>query len=476
MTRRSIPFVIVVFFMGGVIACGPLPEAVATQISSVAAGIMPEETATIALVSVPTATPSHTQVPAAAPTSTDGPIPTAMATSIATAMPTVAGEPTAPRLRQICDGRADAVVLIVDPALDTGIRPGLDQFETDLCSDGYAVIERLSDFVGPADVRTFLVGLHSATGENLTGAVLIGDIPYAYQHITITYTNPDIPPLEEEVISFQYYADLDGTFDISPGYASPGGHPDSYDLHSGEVDWELWIGVLPLYKGDYGFTIQALNQYFEKNHAYRAGQYAVPRAFLQVTEHHSASTSEEHNQRLDSLTVGPYAWTPFSNGPHAYIHFNSPPGGLSVAQGYSGLLAGLADFTVADAHGYWGGHGQIDIAWAESNPVNTVFFWSNGCAVGNLDHADNFLTSVLYSPTSKVLVAKGTTNDSGGMGTNEDGFFGHNIATALSQDRSLGEAIMGHVNVPLIWPWSDSREFHFATVVVLGDPTLTVQP
>ena len=56
---------------------------------------------------------------------------------------------------------------------------------------------------------------------------------------------------------------------------------------------------------------------------------------------------------------------------------------------------------------------------------------------GDLDHADNFLTSTLYSPTSDVLIAKGTTNDSGGMGNNSNGFFGHNIATALAAENGI---------------------------------------
>lgn len=60
------------------------------------------------------------------------------------------------------------------------------------------------------------------------------------------------------------------------------------------------------------------------------------------------------------------------------------------------------------------------------------------------------------------------------MGSNEDGFFGHNIAVAMSEGKSLGEAVNDHVNVPLVWPWSDSREFHFGTVVLLGDPTLRI--
>jgi hypothetical protein len=71
-----------------------------------------------------------------------------------------------------------------------------------------------------------------------------------------------------------------------------------------------------------------------------------------------------------------------------------------------------------------------------------------------------------------VLVAKGTTNDSGGMGNNTNGYFGANVATALSQQLSLGEAILSHVNVPLVKPWADSREFQIATTSVLGDPSL----
>jgi hypothetical protein len=197
---------------------------------------------------------------------------------------------------------------------------------------------------------------------------------------------------------------------------------------------------------------------------------------VQITEHHSAATSAEHDQLLASLMTGEYSWTPFSEAPDALFYFNSTSSGLTAAQGYADMSAGVADFVVADAHGYYGGHGQIDVAWVEANPVNTTFFWSNGCAVGNLDYADNFLASVLYSPTSAVLVAKGTTNNSGGMGTNENGFFGHNIATAMSQGQSLGQAVLGHVNVPLRWPWSDSRELHYGTNVILGDPTLGLRP
>ena len=364
------------------------------------------------------------------------------------------------------------VAVLVDPSLLQSIRKGLDQFEQDLCAIGYDTVEHSAGFADPAALRGYLQGIYKGRGGKLAGAILIGNMPHAYQWVKLVPTNPAIPPSAEEVISFQYYADLDGTFGKSATYSSPGGHPYSYDVHSGNVGWEIWVGALPAYKGDLQRTTAAVNRYLARNHAYRSGKLTHPNVFLQVNEHVTANTMADHNTTMAAMRSGTYAWTPYSNSTGARLYFNSPPAGLSVQQGYADLRAGVADFTVTDTHGSWAASGQLTISAVESGPVGTVFFWSNGCATGNLDHSDNFLTSVLYSPTSDVLIAKGTTNDSGGMGNNGNGFFGHNIATALMSGASFGDAILGHVNVPLIAPWSGDREYHFASVVILGDPTL----
>ena len=370
----------------------------------------------------------------------------------------------------VCSGGPRVIALLIDPLLLEDTHDNIRQYAQDLCADGFTVIERESTFADPGAVRGYLSQLHSQTDSQLTGALMIGDIPYAYQWIRFEFTNPDIPPLEEEVISFQYYADLDGYFGVSPNYISPGGHDFSFDIHSGEMDWEIWIGVLPMYEDDYSLTTEAINTYFLKNHAYRNGSYDIPRAFLQITEHFSASTLEEHNRILGFLTDGVAAWTPFSNSSNAHFFFDSAPVGLTVMQGYSNMSAGIADFTVADTHG----SGQIDDYWVETNPVNTVFFWSNGCAVGNLNKASPFLAGILYSSTSKVLTAYGTTNESGGMGFNENGFYGHNIATSLSNGATFGQALLDHVNVPLAEP-PQNRELYFALPIVLGDPSLRLR-
>jgi hypothetical protein len=147
-----------------------------------------------------------------------------------------------------------------------------------------------------------------------------------------------------------------------------------------------------------------------------------------------------------------------------------------VDQGYADLSAGVADFTVQDAHGYWGASGKLDIAWVEGRPVRTSFYWSNGCAVADLDRPANFLTSLLYSPSSLVVLAHGTTNNSAGMGNNLSGSYGHNIAVAMGRGDSMGRAILEHVNTPLAELWAPTREYHVGTAVLLGDPSLTLRP
>jgi hypothetical protein len=373
----------------------------------------------------------------------------------------------------ICEDIPTAVVLLVDPALIPEVRINLDRFEADLCADGYRVIERRNLFTTPADVRAYLGELYARTNGTLEGAIFIGTLPLAFQSVQPKSSNPENQPPAREVISFQYYSDLDGQFSASDGYHSPGRHAYSFDQHTGETDWEIWIGILPMYQHGDAETVKALNRYFEKNHRYRTDGSSIPQGFLQINEHFTAKTVEEHAEIMDSMRVGPYSWAPLSEAPDARLYFNGR--GISIQDGYADLSAGKADITVTETHGDHTMSGAISIGWVESRPVRTVLFWTDGCSVGNLSYPENFLTSIVYSPTSEVLAAKGSTNDSGGLGTNSEGFYGHNVAVRLAAGKNLGQAILGHVNVPLIPPWSESREYHFSMLILIGDPTLRLR-
>jgi hypothetical protein len=325
-------------------------------------------------------------------------------------------------------------------------------------------------------VRDYLAQRYRDSGGSMSGALLIGDIPYAYQQVVQAFANPSLPTLVEEVISLQYYTDLDGIFRASPGYVSPGRHAFSFDVHEADVDWEIWVGLLPRYRGDASLTVEALDRYFEKNHAYRGGRYDIPRGYLEVNEHYHPASAAEDTSFLDEMAYGQYAWTPLSSAASARLYFDSFSGTLTVDQGYADLAAGAADIAVLAAHGNPLSSGRIDTAWIERNGLQTTLLWSDGCAVGDLDQPGNFLSTALYSPASRVLIAKGTTNDSGGLGTNSDGSYGHNIAAGIAAGMSLGRAVLSHVNTALIAPWSEAREFHYASVVLLGDPTLRLRP
>lgn len=386
--------------------------------------------------------------------------------------PTTLGDAGLPQERVLYPWNTESIALVVDPELPYRVRTSLDQFEADLAAAGYTIIERLTTFSTPQLLRTWLAATHANATPHLAGAILIGNMPKAYQYYVITYTNPGIPPTPLEAISYQYYADLDGTFTASAGYVSPGGHVYSYDEHGGDLDWEIWVGVLPFYQQDYGQTADVLIDYFGKNHVYRMGSHSLPPRYVEIDELHTAATLQDYTQLIQDLQSGAYSWTPFSDSGSAQFFFNCPATDLTAIQGYTTLGTTGADFVAVGAHG----SGLVNTAWALSNAILVPFFWHDGCTVANLEDPDNFLTAVLYSPYSDVIVAKGATNYSTGLGTNQDGCHGHNIATGLTLGMCLGATLQDHVNTPLLWPWSDNRESFYAPTVILGDPSLTIWP
>ncbi|MFA6424118.1 MAG: hypothetical protein WCV83_02265 [Candidatus Magasanikbacteria bacterium] len=372
--------------------------------------------------------------------------------------------------KTICSSASQRVVLIVDPNLSTQIQSNLTQFETDLCKE-YSVIEKTKKFNSPQELRSYLKDIYDKS--SLVGTILIGDFPRVYQNVSLSLDSP------EEALSLQYYEDLDGNFSTSTNYQSPGNRTYSYDIHDGDVDWEIWVGVLPYYNGDIDATADAINRFLVKNHNYRTNGSLIPRAYAEIDELSGANPKDlaEYEQARTYLRSGQYSWSPFSLATTSKIYFNGDgvPEEFSISNAYKDLSLGVADFTEVGAHGYWGGSGKTDISWINNNPIKTIFYWNDACSVGNLDYQENFLSSVLYNQNSEVLVARGSTNSSGGMGSNTNGYFGHNIATSLTNGESIGQAIVNHVNVPLVSPYNKSREFHFALSIILGDPTLKLR-
>jgi hypothetical protein len=146
-------------------------------------------------------------------------------------------------LRTLCNGGNRAVLLLVEKDLLRDLRAPLDRFGDDLCAAGYTALESI-DLHTPAEVRTFLASVYGQSTPALNGTILIGNLPHAYQFVTAHSSNPSIPSTNEEVISFRIMP-TSMAFLEERGLCVPGGRQYSYDMHTGEVDWEIWIGALP---------------------------------------------------------------------------------------------------------------------------------------------------------------------------------------------------------------------------------------
>ncbi len=143
--------------------------------------------------------------------------------------------------------------IIVESEIFPDISASLDQYIYDLTGEGYSVELYLSSYGSPQELRSFLIDRYA---NGLQGCLFVGDLPVAW------YETPD----EQFPIDY-FYMDMDGIFTDTD-------LDGMYDTHSGNVAPEIWMGRLtasPL--GSPAEEITLLNNYFDKNHRYRTGQF-----------------------------------------------------------------------------------------------------------------------------------------------------------------------------------------------------------
>jgi hypothetical protein len=373
--------------------------------------------------------------------------------------------------------------VLVDPRLVDGLRGSLDQWYADLCNDGYNTIEQVNTFANPPEIRLWLQNLHR--GGSLKGVMLVGDIPHIYQWLEWPGTWYS-DPLYYEAASYEYYSDLDGTFSASPGYHSPVHHAYSFDQHTGNIGWELWVGELPMVgKKDpasmVGRTVEAINRYFAKNHQYRTGQYALQPNYMAFEENYGDVTDQSYPYYIQSMTTGTLSWMPMSNAPDARLYMNITDPAKQQKYGYTDtqylqdLAEGKADFFVHMGHGSYTGMGFVTTDYVQSHPIQTAFYMFGGCDVAQppeeVGMNDNILTEVLYSPLSRVILTQGNKSFGGNLwAANMEGDYGDVVAAMLANGASFGEGMVKFSNGA-----PDPQAFKapiLPSLATMGDPTL----
>lgn len=164
-----------------------------------------------------------------------------------------------------CNVAADGskVVLLVDKAVFSGISSSLSIFQSDLELEGYTVLTWEIDGGTASDIRTSLQNEYAA--GNLAGAIAIGDIPTGWMENSYGEYPIDM-----------YLMDMNGTWS----------DPDADGLFNSYSSGypEIWLGRLTPTFLTFGSSVELLNAYFAKNHAYRTGMLSLPGRALAYEE------------------------------------------------------------------------------------------------------------------------------------------------------------------------------------------------
>ncbi|MCD4707890.1 MAG: T9SS type A sorting domain-containing protein [Candidatus Sabulitectum sp.] len=157
----------------------------------------------------------------------------------------------------------DKVVLLVDEAVSSGISASLTTFQSDLEAEGYTVLVWQIDGGTATDIRSDLQAEYAA--GSLAGAIAIGDIPTGWMENGYGEYPIDM-----------YLMDMNGT------WSDPDGDGLFNSYSSGAP--EIWLGRLTPTYLTFGSSVELLNSYFSKNHAYRNGTLSLPDRALAYEE------------------------------------------------------------------------------------------------------------------------------------------------------------------------------------------------
>ena len=317
------------------------------------------------------------------------------------------------------------VVLVVDGGVYDGISASLATFQADLESEGYAV-EIWQVAGGSAeDLRSDLQDEYTAGG--LDGAILIGDIPAGWQDNGYGEYPVDL-----------FLMDMNGTWTDSDG-------DGLYESNSNEGP-EIWVGRLTPTYITAGSSVELLNNYFAKNHAYRMGTLTLPDRALAYEEAFTGLTG-------------------YLNNLYGDVTLKNSPSGTNADDFREELLNGYEWVHLISHSSPWGssfhtgapsgGGGTFD--YFEVNPLDphAFFYVLNCCSNGRWTEVDNLANGYIWCESYGLAALAQTKVDY----TNDF----QEYYSALAGGSNLGDAYVS---------WLGNNLYNEDGAVLFGDPTL----
>ncbi len=319
----------------------------------------------------------------------------------------------------------DKVVLLVDEAVYSGISTSLTTFQSDLESEGYTVLVWQIDGGTATDIRTDLQAEYAA--GSLAGAIAIGDIPTGWMENGYGEYPIDM-----------YLMDMNGT------WSDPDGDGLFNSYSSGAP--EIWLGRLTPTYLTFGSSVELLNSYFSKNHAYRNGMLSLPDRALAYEEAFTGLT-----YALDNL--------------YDDVTRKTDPVGTNADDFKEELLFGYEWVHLISHSSPWGssfhtgapsaGGGTLDNFEVPPLDPHAFFYVLNCCSNGRWTEVDNLANSYIWTDSYGLAALAQAKVDYTNYFTE---YYGQ-----LAAGSNLGDAYKA---------WLGSNMSHEDGAVLFGDPTL----
>ncbi|MFW9781745.1 MAG: C25 family cysteine peptidase [Candidatus Heimdallarchaeota archaeon] len=338
------------------------------------------------------------------------------------------------------------VRIYVNSTLYSSLSSEISQYNQDVIAQGYTTELINWSNTNVTVLRNDLINA-SNQPRGLKGAVLIGDLPSAtmryYDNFWFIWRNY---PIE------LYLTDLDGQWvDLDPS-------DDLFDAHNngtGDIYPEIWIGRICPETLNNTNHLQAYQNYFTRNHAYRVNQLNRPNSQLvYIDDDWSPWTSEW----LGDMTA-------YTNITCVSVNSNT------TATDYKNRLTHLYEFVHVFVHSWpyehlfgpsgYGAEGKVNYTDILNIDTQALFYNLFACSAANFEYRNNLGTQYLFSNNTLVVIG---SSKIGGMTMNSYFY------TPLSQGKTFGEAMR-------VWYWNPLHgpsDPDSMGMTILGDPLLTI--
>jgi hypothetical protein len=348
------------------------------------------------------------------------------------------------------------VILIVAKESTIGLETELAQLQSDLIGDGWQILRHdVSTNDTPENVRTLILGDYWADTANVNTVFLLGHVP-VLQSGYLDYDGHGPRPMPADAFYGDVYYDWPTDPATSPSYL-----PSDIPLMIGRVDFANMPGVgAPI---PWPSETELLRNYLKKDHNWRHKRIPISRLGLMGNrrgDEGGLATAASGYRNFEALV-----------GPGNTMEANIQDTALASERWSSMLAAGRYLWAYGcgagldDAISHLGTNGPYDEVLSTDIvglDVHAVFVMVFGSHLGNWDHTDNIMRSVLATPSMGLACFM----------SGEPHWFCHHLGLG----ETIGYSTRLSLNNSTLYQNEVNPFTRAVYIALMGDPTLRMEP